>query len=129
MRNAVIPCESRAAVLAESRNERAQLGMHRSAVIALVVVLDEDLPVRLDVVDDLMPNAHIAQRVTSYPLGNGAELLCQRDGRRVAQVDEYKATPGVQLYGHQGEGTLGTALIETHMRCCSQRAIQVVVHA
>src|SRR4029453_12866514 len=75
---AVVPVETRAPALAESRNERAQLRVHRSAVIALVVILHDDLPVRLDVVHDLRAAAQVVQRIADQPVERTVELFAKR---------------------------------------------------
>ena len=50
VRDAALPVEPVAAGAPERRHEVAQLRVHRAAVVALVVVLREHLPVRRDLV-------------------------------------------------------------------------------
>ena len=50
VRDAALPVELGAAALLERRDEPAELGVHRAAVVALVVVLEHHLPVGLDLV-------------------------------------------------------------------------------
>src|SRR5688572_18361780 len=77
MRYAVVPVETRAPALAEGRHERAELRVHRSAVIALVVVLHDDLPVRLHVVDDLRTSAQIDEWIADQPTHRAVELFTE----------------------------------------------------
>src|SRR5580693_1006255 len=56
MRDSTLPLQISAAIAPESRHHVAELRVHTPAVIALVVVLDDDLPVRCDVVMDGVPN-------------------------------------------------------------------------
>src|SRR5580704_8962798 len=66
MRDAVVPVEV-PATAPERRDELAQLGVHRAAVVALVVVLQDHLPVRGDLVDQPVPGAKMLQRVLGEP--------------------------------------------------------------
>ena len=65
MRDAVLPGEPGAALFAERGHERAELRMHRTAVIALVVVLEDHFPVRAHVVDELRAAANIRERIAA----------------------------------------------------------------
>ena len=87
-----LPVEPAAAVL-EGRHHLAQLRMHGAAVVALVVVLDDDLPVREDVVRDAPGRAEVLERIVPGPLRDAAELVDEGPGR--GQVDENEAAPGM----------------------------------
>jgi len=78
MWNPTLPLQLPAAVAPESRNHIAELRMHAAAVIALVVVLDDDLPVRRHVVANRVTHTQPRQRIAMSPLRNRAELLRQR---------------------------------------------------
>jgi hypothetical protein len=87
-----LPVEPAAAVL-EGRDHLAQLRMHGAAVVALVVVLDDDLPVREDVVRDAPGRAEVLERIVPGPIRDAAELVGEGPGR--GQVDEDEAAPGL----------------------------------
>src|SRR2546421_184945 len=77
MRNAAQPVEIRAAAITERRHQLAQLRMHAPAVVALVVVLAEHLPVRRHLVAD---------RVTDPQFPQGVARAGARRGRLPAQA-------------------------------------------
>ena len=63
MRHPVVPIELVTASLFEGRHNLAQLGMHGAAVVALVVVLDDDFPVGFNVVSNGVTHSEICERV------------------------------------------------------------------
>src|SRR5256886_10442286 len=90
MRNAAQPVEIRAAALTERRHQLTQLRMHARAVVALVVVLADHLPVRGHLVADRMSDPQLAQGVARQALGNSAELPLQWHGSGWGQVQEHE---------------------------------------
>ncbi len=104
--HAVVPVEVAAALLLERRHDAAQLRVHARAVVALVVVLDDDLPVGADVVDDPAGGPQVRERVARDAPGDPAQLGRQRVpglhplGR---QVHEQPAAPGVDRDRVQAE--------------------------
>src|SRR5207302_6073926 len=73
MRDAAQPVETAAAALAERRHERAELRVHAPAVIALVVVLAEHLPVRAHLVADRVTDPKLAQGEWAERFGHGPD--------------------------------------------------------
>src|SRR5215472_6912468 len=67
VRDACVPVET-AAAPAKRRDKLTQLGVHRAAVVALVVVLQDYLPVRGDLVDEPVSGPQVCQRVRSEPV-------------------------------------------------------------
>ncbi len=88
----------------EGGHQVAQLGVDRAAVVALVEVLGDDLPVGGDVVDLGRASSQVGQRVAPHALGDGAELVGQ--GRRLVrrEVHEDPAAPGVHAHRVEPEG-------------------------
>ena len=67
--------------------------MDGPAVVALVVVLRDDLPVGIHVVREAQSESEVRERVASDAVGHGAELVEQRGARRLR--DPQPATPCV----------------------------------
>src|SRR4051812_16803169 len=94
MRNSPFPVELRSAPLLEGRNQSAQLRMHRTAVVALVVILQHDLPVGVDLVSHSSGRAELSEGITLEPFRHRAELAQQilspggGLGRRKGQENE-----------------------------------------
>src|SRR4051812_14983133 len=66
--------------------------MHGAAVVALVVVLGDDLPIGGDLIRDASPDDELIQRIAVDPRGNGAELV-DKFGATVGQPNEDEPTP------------------------------------
>jgi hypothetical protein len=82
------------------------VGVDGGAVEALVVVLDQDLPVRLHLHDRLPGGAelvHAPLLVAERLVGLPGERLAQRLGRRLGQVDEHVALPHLEVRPPQAE--------------------------
>ena len=73
MGHAIIPIELIATPLLERGHNLTELGVDGAAVVALVVILDNDLPVRLNGVGNGMTHSQVCQRVAAQPLGAGAQ--------------------------------------------------------
>ena len=69
------------------RDEAAQLGVDRAAVVALVVVLTQHFPVRVDGIPDAVRDAQLAERVALEALGRAGDELVE-GGRVAVEVDE-----------------------------------------
>jgi hypothetical protein len=69
MRNPVIPVEPVATGLLECRHNLAKLGMDRAAVVALVVILNDDLPIGFYIVGDGMPYSEFREGVAPQSCG------------------------------------------------------------
>ena len=82
MGNAALPVELGAAPLLERRDQPAELGMHRTAVVALVVVLQDDFPVGLDHVGDPVGRP-AARRADTAAGGPEPRRAGRRDAGRV----------------------------------------------
>ena len=64
VRHPVVPIESGTAPLFKGRHNLAELGMDGAAVIALVVVLDDDFPVGINIVSNGVTHSEVCKRVT-----------------------------------------------------------------
>src|SRR5262249_17155273 len=93
----------------ELGNQLAELGMDRPAVIALVVVLEHDLPVRRDLVAQPGTGAQAVQLVGGNPGRNGAQCFLQRRRGGRLEPGEDEAAPGVDVYRVQRERGTGAA--------------------
>ena len=65
------------AAAGEGGHQAGKLGMHRAAVIALVVVLRDHLPIGGNVVREAQAKSQVGKWVALDPLGDGPELLEQ----------------------------------------------------
>src|SRR5215472_2236689 len=81
MRNTALPIQSAAAAMFESRHDATELRMHAGAVIALVVVFEDDLPVGGNVVTNRLRRSQFRERIACDALRNRTEL--RREGRIV----------------------------------------------
>ena len=63
MRHPIVPIELISAALFEGRHNLAQLGMHGAAVVAFVVVLDDDFPVGFNIVTNGVTHSEICEWV------------------------------------------------------------------
>ena len=84
--------------------------MDAGAVVALVVVLGDQLPVGRDPVGEAAPDPQLLQRVAAQPLGHGAQLVGQ--GRRLGRghVQEHEPAPGGHPDRVEPEGLLVEAV-------------------
>ncbi len=95
MRDAVLPVEPRAPALAKRGDDLAELGMDSRAVVALVVVLGDDLPVRADLVGDAPGGPEPLEGIAAHPVGNRAERGVEAAGPRARgpEIQEEEAAP------------------------------------
>ena len=93
-----------AAAAGEGRHQPGQLRVHRAAVVALVVVLEQHLVVGRDVVAQHLPGHQVADAVVAQRRVGVADLLGQRPGRRRGEVDEDEPLPGLDADRVQREG-------------------------
>ncbi len=100
VRDAAVPVEIGAAAVFECRDYSAQLGVHACAVIALVVVLEDHLPVGGDVVLDAPRYPELGQRISPQAFRNLPELLGQRLAR--LQAGKQEPAPRVDRDAMQG---------------------------
>ena len=126
MRNAAQPVEIRAAAITERRHQLAQLRMHAPAVVALVVVLAEHLPVRGHLVADRVTDPQLPQGVARQALGNSAHLPLQWRGPGGGQVQEHETAPRLDLRRVQAEPCLVELRLSAQMGCADQPAVEVV---
>jgi hypothetical protein len=73
MRNSVVPLDIPAAA-SKVWNESAEFRVYGAAVVALVVILGDDLPVGLDLIGEADTGDEICQRVSPDPIRDLAEL-------------------------------------------------------
>ena len=126
MRNATQPVEIRAAALTERRHQLTQLRMHAPAVVALVVVLADHLPVRGHPVADRMTDPQLPQGVARQALGNSGELPLQRHGSGRGQVQEHETAPRLDLRRVQAEQCLVELRLSAQIGCGDQPPVEVV---
>ena len=130
MRNARLPVEASATSLAESGDYSAELRVNRTAVVALVVVLENDLPVRRNVVHRAMGNAQIAEWVAHNSFTDWAEGLHQATAwcSRTFSIefDKDKPTPGRGCCGVEAKVRLFEPWQLLKEGCGAQGAIELV---
>ena len=99
--------------------------MDAGAVVALVRVLDDQLPVGRDVVDHAMRSAEVLEGVVRAAVDETPERLLERLGSR-GEVDEHEAAPRRERDREKAE--LGTVerLRTLHVRCAEEPAVEVV---
>ena len=92
---------------------------------ALVVVLDDQLPVRAHVVDDAVAEAEILHAPRAEPGGKRAELRLERRGLRI-EIDEDVPVP--QRGADPVQRVVGLAEVRhfVHVRRADQAAVEVV---
>src|SRR5438874_3223541 len=126
MHNAAQPVEIRAAALSERRHQLTQLRVHAPAVVALVVVLAEHLPVRGHLVADRMTDPQLTQGVARQALGNSAELPLQWHGNGWVQVQEQETAPLLDLRRVQAEEGHVELRLSAQIGCGDQPPVEVV---
>ena len=98
----MLPVERRAAAHAKRRHDIAELRMHWSAVVALVVVLGDHLPVGGHVIGDRPADDELVEREALDSIGDRPELVGQC--RAVdSEPDEDETAPFVNGETMQGE--------------------------
>jgi hypothetical protein len=96
--------------------------MHACAVIALVVVLEHHLPVRIDFVRDALHAPQIGQRIVPKPRGGIADLAGERmaasGGVARGEIQKEESAPRVDTHGVERQLLLVNtgALIEMRRR-------------
>src|ERR1700693_78153 len=95
MRDAAIPVQMGAACLAKRGHQGAELRMHPAAVVALVIVFANDLPIRRDFVANGGAYPQAAQGIAPQPLRDAAQFGGHRLGLGRGQIQEHESTPSV----------------------------------
>src|SRR6185369_16877521 len=105
MGNSPLPVKIAAARAFKIRYDFAQFRMHRSTVIALVVVLHDHFPIRGHIVDDLLRRSKLTQGKAAEPFGNAPKLEKQRSGSKFVLFGReiYKEEPAPSLDAHRIE--------------------------
>ena len=70
----IFPGEIRTSSLLEIGNELAKFGMNAAAVVALVVVLHQNLPIGGDIVGDAVTGSKFGEGIARKSLDRGAKL-------------------------------------------------------
>jgi hypothetical protein len=125
VRDPRVPVELPAAVL-ERRHDLAQLRMDGAAVIALVVVLDHDLPVGGDVVRDPPRDPKVRERMVVRSPRDVTEPLHQGRGGGPRQVDEHEPAPRVDRRPVEREPFLPETVALGQERCDPELAVESV---
>ena len=102
-----------------------QRGMQIRAVQALVVVLDDQLPVGLDVVNDALAPAQVFHPPWAELCGKCSQLRRQRGGVRI-KVDEHMPGPGVGGDTIERVVVLAEVRHFVHVRRADQASVEVV---
>ena len=124
MRDAVVPVEP-GATSGERRHEPRQLGVHRPAVVALVVVLGDDLPVGRDVVRHGQPGDEGPEVVVRERARRAADAVGEGGRGRGRRVHEHEAAPDLDAQRVQRElRRLDVTVLG--MRRAQQRAVEGV---
>jgi hypothetical protein len=123
--DAPLPVQPGPAAL-ERRHHPAQLRVDAGAVVALVVVLGDQLPVGRDPVGEAPADPKRRQRVAAQPLRHGAELGGQRNGLGGGQVEEDEPAPGRRPDRVQPESGRVEAVHVLGPGCAQQGTVQPV---
>ena len=123
VRDPRVPVEPAAAVL-ERGDHLAQLRVHGATVVALVVVLDDHLPVGEDLVGDASRHAELLQRIVPRSFRDGPEPVHQGSAR--CQVDEHEAAPRLDRRRVERELLLPEAVVLAQERCDPELAVEPV---
>ena len=108
------------------RADAAQLGVDRGAVVALLVVLDDDLPVRLERVGVGGHGDEVLGPVVGHDLLEAGGVLLERT-RLAARVDEHPAVPLHDVQLGQAELRLVEVLeVAEAAGRVAQRAVELV---
>src|SRR5665213_1245878 len=99
MRDAAIPVQIGAAGFSKRRHQGAQLGVNSTAVVALVVILAKNLPIRGNFVAQGGADAQLRQRIALQSLRNTFYLSGERFGLRWRQIQEDEPAPAVGADG------------------------------
>ena len=126
VRDAARPVEPGAAALAERRHDLAQLRVDAGAVVALVVVLAQRLPVGRHLVADRVTDAQIGQGIARRALRRGAELLREWHRLRGRQVQEHEAAPALHSHRVQAEEPLVESRLAGEVGSCDQAPVEIV---
>ena len=113
----------------EQRHDLDELGVHGGAVQALVVVLDDDLPVRLDLVHDPHADPELVELEPlehHQALGALAHLLAQRPRRIAREVHEDEAGERLDVEPVQREARPVEELVLLDVRGADELAVEVV---
>ena len=110
VRNPAVPVELHPALLLEGRNYFAQFRVHSAAVIALIVVLEKDLPVRFYLIPDPAGDPQFRERIAFDPIDSSAELCRQRASRlsrrfRPSRAQSHKHEAAPHIHFHRIEGS------------------------
>jgi hypothetical protein len=97
----------------------------RPPMQALVVILDDQLPVRLHVVDDAAPEAQVLHSPRTEAIDQGTELFRQRRSG-LGQIQEHMAVPLVGTYCVEREVALPEVRDFVHVRRADQASVEVV---
>jgi hypothetical protein len=104
--------------------------MDRSAVVALVVVLQHHLPVCCDLILDPPRHPQLGERIAPEPLRHAAELCRQRAafclGFRGGEMEEDEAAPRVHADRMEREGVLGESIVFVEKRGGAELALERV---
>src|SRR5690606_5772578 len=121
LRDAGFPVELRPSVPAKLGNDLAQFGMDPGAVVALVVVLEDHLPVGGDLIFLSPARAKLLERVLYYGPRHRPQLLAKCLGTCTGfHEDESAPTVGLDLM--QAE----LVLLDLDIGCVVQLAVQPV---
>src|SRR5690242_11380594 len=100
--------------------------MHSGTVVALVVVLADDLPVRGNFVADRLANPQLTQWVARGARGHGPELLLERDRPRRGEIEKHESTPAADPDRIEAELCLIETRLGAQVGCCEQPPVEIV---
>src|SRR6266481_5306561 len=100
--------------------------MYAAAVITLVVVFTEDLPIRLNLVADRRADGQLGKRISLQSIGNSRQLGRQRLGLGRRQMREHESAPRLDAHGIELILLLVESGAGAQMRRGDQGAIEIV---
>ena len=107
------------------RRELVELGMEARAVVALGVVLGDELPVRADVVVDPLRRTEAAEVEAAQVLDEVAELIGQR-GRVGIEVEEDEPLPDLAAHADEAVRVEAEVLEAVRVLRADEAAVEVV---
>src|SRR5580700_1338454 len=100
--------------------------MHAAAVITLVVVLTDRLPVGSDLIADRVADDELGERIALDAGRDSSKLRGERPRLRGRQMDEDEPAPGFDAYRVEMDGALVESRHGAQVRCRDEIPIEVV---
>ena len=89
-----VPIQVSATAMLEHRYKFTQFRVNRPTVIALIVVLTKNLPIRLNLIANAMADAQVSKRITLELCDGGINLRQKIGGLFRGKMQKNKSAPG-----------------------------------